>query len=787
MATLYLAQDPRLERSVAIKLLKEDSEALRERFAREARTAARLRHVNIVSIFDVDEFDGQPFIAMEYIPGETLAEMIRRRAPIGLARKVEMMADLCTGLAFAHRAGIIHRDIKPANIMVDSEGTLKILDFGIARFGGSSLTQAGTLMGTLNYMSPEQVTGQELDARSDIFAVGAVFYELIAYKQAFSGSMTEILSAILHREPAPVNSLVPNLDPDVVRIVARALDKDLAKRYQDLATMRRDLAAVRTRLDAEGLEGPTIIITHEMTAILQRGRPADTAAQVQALLATAVAALDADDLEAARAAVDKALALDPANADVVPLGARIRTRAAERQSRAWIADAERALEDDRLTRAGELLQRALRETPDAPDAARVAAELERRRTARERELALQSAIASALARAKEQFGAHAFEAALRSIDEVLALAPNHPLAEARAREARAAIADREERERRAREEHERREYQAAEAERRLEERRWLADQLIVARRAIGNSRYDKAISALEHVLQVSPSAAGAAELLAVARQSQADLEAEAERQRQLSGRIRHAKDLFDAGQYDAASVQVDDVLREAPVHVEALELRRVIDATLKTLAEEAEERERRAAEERARQQRLRQQLDDAVQQSERAMAAGDCQNALHWADEALRVDPDQSRAQSLRAVAQEALARHQAFVNAIERATAAVEQSRLSDATDLVSEAVRLAPRHPDTVALELRVRAARTREAVDSHVKAAGAAIDNAAFDVALKELAQARQLEPDSSEVARLVAAARRESSGGRSGSPSCRRRGCPRSGRRGCPESR
>src|SRR5713226_2063011 len=138
MGMLYRAWDPKLDRHVAIKLLNEDNEELRQRFAREARSAARLRHPHIVTIFDVGEDNGRPFMAMEYVHGKTVSELIRGRAPLVTRRKLELIEELCDGLGFAHKAGIVHRDIKPANIMVDVNGELKILDFGIARLAESA-------------------------------------------------------------------------------------------------------------------------------------------------------------------------------------------------------------------------------------------------------------------------------------------------------------------------------------------------------------------------------------------------------------------------------------------------------------------------------------------------------------------------------------------------------------------------------------------------------------------------------------------------------------------------
>ncbi|HWK09332.1 MAG TPA: serine/threonine-protein kinase, partial [Vicinamibacterales bacterium] len=211
MGVLYLARDPLLRRTLAIKVLAVDDDDLRERFAREARSAASLSHTNIVTIFDVGEDNGHPFLAMEYLDGETMAEMIRRKAPVALQRRLQLLLELCAGLGYAHRLGIIHRDIKPANLMITGGGTLKILDFGLARLthdNTSGLTQSGALLGTPNYMSPEQVEGRTVDHRSDIFSVGLVLYELLTYRKAYSGEgMHVILHKITHERPQPLREI----------------------------------------------------------------------------------------------------------------------------------------------------------------------------------------------------------------------------------------------------------------------------------------------------------------------------------------------------------------------------------------------------------------------------------------------------------------------------------------------------------------------------------------------------------------------------------------------------
>jgi len=251
MGSLYLARDPAIGRLVAIKLLKEgfDDAAARERFAREARSAGRLHHPNIVTVFDVGEHGDRPFIAMEFVTGETLAQLIRRRAVGRLWEKLAILEAICAALHYAHGASIVHRDIKPANVMLDESGTVKILDFGIARGGGIDITRAGDVVGTLNYMSPEQLAGDEVDHRTDIYSVGALAYELITDQMSFPGTIpTGVLVKILNSSPAPIASLVPGIDPDIPAIIERAMAKQPQARYQDLESLRQDLVVVRTRL-----------------------------------------------------------------------------------------------------------------------------------------------------------------------------------------------------------------------------------------------------------------------------------------------------------------------------------------------------------------------------------------------------------------------------------------------------------------------------------------------------------------------------------------------------------
>jgi len=215
MGSVYLARDPDIDRLVAIKLLHEgfDSDELRGRFNTEARSASALRHTNIVTIFQTGTFLERPFIVMEYIEGETFADIVISRRAVPIAERLQLFDQLLAGLQYAHSKGVVHRDIKPSNVMVDSEGVVRILDFGIARLGDGGLTRTGVVLGTINYMSPEQLAGQVVDARADIFSAGLVGYELLTTKQAFGQSFPEILRHIGFQDPQPIEELCPGIDP----------------------------------------------------------------------------------------------------------------------------------------------------------------------------------------------------------------------------------------------------------------------------------------------------------------------------------------------------------------------------------------------------------------------------------------------------------------------------------------------------------------------------------------------------------------------------------------------
>jgi eukaryotic-like serine/threonine-protein kinase len=248
MADVYLAEDQELGRRVAIKILNgrhaNDAQFI-ERFRREAKNAAALNHPNIVSIYDRGEAEDTYYIAMEFLDGRSLKELIvsRGAAPINVA--IEYARQILSALRFAHRHGIVHRDIKPHNVLVDSEGRVKVTDFGIARAGTSQMTETGSIVGTAQYLSPEQARGGEVDPRSDLYSLGVVLYELLTGKTPFDGDTpVEIAMKHLSNAPKPPSKLRPDIPPELDMVVLRALAKDPDDRYQNADEMEADLERV---------------------------------------------------------------------------------------------------------------------------------------------------------------------------------------------------------------------------------------------------------------------------------------------------------------------------------------------------------------------------------------------------------------------------------------------------------------------------------------------------------------------------------------------------------------
>ncbi len=266
MGEVYLAQDSKLRRRVALKLLPArvttDEQRLK-RFQLEAYAASALSHPNILTVYDIGEQDDSHFIATEYIEGETLRQLMKR-GKVTLAETLEIAIQVAAALSAAHRASIIHRDIKPENIMLRPDGYVKVLDFGLAKLaepprplsGASALqvieTEPGMVMGTVRYMSPEQARGKTLDARTDIFSLGIVLYELIAGCVPFAGdSSADVIVAILEKEPQPLAELAPDVPPEFQRIISKTLRRGIDERYQTMEDLLVDLKNLREEIQVQ--------------------------------------------------------------------------------------------------------------------------------------------------------------------------------------------------------------------------------------------------------------------------------------------------------------------------------------------------------------------------------------------------------------------------------------------------------------------------------------------------------------------------------------------------------
>jgi serine/threonine-protein kinase len=250
MGTVFLGKDPKINRFVAIKTLRldeVDTEAVgvvKERFFREAESAGRLNHPNIVTIHDAGEEQELGYIAMEVLDGKDLKEWCRKDSLLPVKQVLEIIAEVAEALDYAHSQNVVHRDIKPANIMLQKDGTVKVTDFGIARITTSSKTQTGVLLGTPNYMSPEQITSTKVDGRADIFSLGVVLFEMLTGEKPFQSDNAATLMFQIAKEPHPsALKIRPDLPPSCEAIIDKALQKDADQRYQRGAEMAQALRA----------------------------------------------------------------------------------------------------------------------------------------------------------------------------------------------------------------------------------------------------------------------------------------------------------------------------------------------------------------------------------------------------------------------------------------------------------------------------------------------------------------------------------------------------------------
>jgi serine/threonine protein kinase len=735
MGAVYLASDPLLGRTVAVKVLRSDDEELRERFAREARSAAALKHHHIVTIYDIGEDEeGRPFLAMEYIDGESMAEMIRRRAPIALHQRLKFIIDLCAGLGYAHRAGIVHRDIKPANLMITSEGVLKIVDFGLARIASSSaggLTRAGTLLGTVHYMSPEQTDGTVVDHLSDIFAVGLVLYEILAYRKAYPGdSAPVVLHNIVHTDPPPIGQFLPTRDEELEWIVSKAIEKKRPRRYQDLRELASALESVRARLeaadpdativqrlDAEASSRPTASVEEapaetefSPNAMSPSPRPQSAdprqrrhleviaqrrAAQIAQRLAAAHEHFDAGRYEDAVEQCEAAILINPNETRALQLLDQAHQALNDRQIRQWLEEAKAHLSRGELTQAEALVEQALELRSDAPEAMRLRNQVRHTRRERERAADRARAVTAAVDRARRNLQAGALEAAVRAATEALAYDPDHREAGELRDEAQAGLEAR-----RQQQEHDQAAVAAAARARELADAgdHAAAVELLRAFRP-PHAAVDEAIAEIE------------ARIAALERQRRE--EAERARLRALE-EARRREQLASIRATTAAAIEGGD-FADARAALRAARAQPVVpgDPELERLCTEIET-EIDAAEAAAR---LRASIERHLKSVHAAIAAGDLAAAAKSVDAALSLAPDEAEAQRLQrhvrelkkaaAAAELAAQRRAALGRQIKAAQTALANGDLAAAAKCVDAALGFAPDEPDVLSLQQQIRQA--------------------------------------------------------------------------------
>lgn len=383
MGVVYKAYDPILDREVALKTMTAEGlkdPVLRERFYREARAAGKLRHPNIVTIYELGEENNIPYIAMEYLTGTDIHHMIRMHEEVSFERKLRLVIQLCRGLSYAHKAGIVHRDIKPSNIRLTEDLQVKILDFGIARLVTSqTMTTDGMVLGTIQYMSPEQVRGLHVDRKSDIFAAGIILYEILTYKKPFDGDNTATILYKIVNEPP--NKMVPPLDeqfPVIKRVMEKTLDKDPARRYfssdemaDDLEEFLRSFAPVTKPGVALTVEYSSVIGTQETkmpaTPVAEEKRPPTpykTDPRAIDMLRTAKRLIVEGHSVQAISSLRHALEVDPQNSEAAQLMHMVEQDIKRAETEELLKQGQEYLKEDRYDIALKAFEKILKMNPN---------------------------------------------------------------------------------------------------------------------------------------------------------------------------------------------------------------------------------------------------------------------------------------------------------------------------------------------------------------------------------------------------------------------------------------
>src|SRR5580658_4573040 len=719
MGMVYKAIDPTIGRVVAIKkvtsVLSDDPDLLK-RFYREAQSTGKLQHPNIVTLHDLGDQDGVPYLVMEYLEGDSLEKVIKERRPYSLAEKLNIIIQVCDGLGYAHQRQIIHRDVKPGNVVVLKDGGVKIVDFGIAQLGNERFTRTGQVVGSLYYMSPEQIQGADIDARSDIYSTGVVLFEFLSEMLPFQGKdPTSTLAKILHERPSSLASVLRQCPPDLDQVVQRALAKDRKDRYGSMEDFAFDLQSVQDNLSRD-----LIASCHRSAEVSIQGKEWDKAReylrqvlkfdkqhrranellrevqrqiqeqqigeQVRQLRSRAEDALGARQWDEALALLDQAVSLDGTNSGLIEF------RNSVKRSSAQLTDALRKAEfahqDGDLDTAKQAVEEALNVDPQNTMAKALNAILSKEIAERSKRKKIEDFVAGA----RKEIGLRHFTAALDLLKQAEGIDASVPEVH---QLIHTASAGREhERRRRALEEAcsqiedllNRDEYAAAcaladEAMQKFPEdlgllklrsfaekqreawtrRLFIEAQITAARQLADSGQLIRAQGVLNAALERYADDSGLISLLAmvtdgIARQEAQRKEAErqaAEKRRYLNLQLAAAAELQRSGQAAQALTKLRDALRHYP---DSQELQTQIAAAEDWLAREEEQRKQ--AEQEAR--RRRAEVEKEIAASRQMLASRQTGQALVVLEQALRRYPESEELKSQLEFTQRRLAVEQA-------------------------------------------------------------------------------------------------------------------------------
>ena len=623
MGQVYAAIDDHTGRKVAIKVVNADLEGepdIRVRFFREAQTAARLVHRNVITIYDLGEDYGSPFIVMELLRGWTLASYLNEASAADLERKVDLMIQLCDGMSAAHAANIIHRDLKPGNLFVQLDGLLKVLDFGVARLASSNMTSTGAQPGTLHYMSPEQARGEEVDQRSDIFSGGSVFYFMLTGRKPFPGDeWARVIRKLESEEPQALGPA--DAPPELASIVMRCLAKRTADRYNDFPSVAADLTKFQRQYQADTRRLLETVGSRYNALLTSLTSVVEVARRVGHEMVATSSVLERlhSDFPTLRDRGFDAMKLAPlTRARVVALQDEIgrelqRVQQQQRgldQLASLLATGEQALSEGRYPAAARVFEHILTALPESSTARTRLAEC---RAILDQQQADAQRVKSLVREAQAHLRSEEWERVIAVCDEILRIDRTVPLAIALHQAARTAL----ERQR------------AADLEREQAVQRAVQ----MARASFKRGRCDEALEALRAFLVMQPEAADVQfELNRLSDVAVRRADETAARDAEVQQRTKAVRAMIDAGTFDAAVTEARLAVACDPANESSVML--LCEAIeLENAARIAEQRESAA------------QL--ALETARVAFRDGDLLRAMAAADNALRLSPSLPEANEL--------------------------------------------------------------------------------------------------------------------------------------------